>query len=139
MVKVCTVAPMSSGFINRELSWLDFNARVLSLAEESSIPLLERLKFIAIFGSNLDEFFQVRVGALHDRQEAGVTGRSFDGLTATEQLDRIRLRAEELCLKRDEILESVLVQLSAKGVALLDASEVDQTGGQFLDEYFNAR
>ncbi|MEY4079688.1 MAG: polyphosphate kinase [Actinomycetota bacterium] len=130
---------MSSGFINRELSWLDFNARVLSLAEESSIPLLERLKFIAIFGSNLDEFFQVRVGALHDRQEAGVTGRSFDGLTATEQLDRIRLRAEELCLKRDEILESVLVQLSAKGVALLDASEVDQTGGQFLDEYFNAR
>lgn len=130
---------MSSGFINRELSWLDFNARVLSLAEEESIPLLERLKFIAIFGSNLDEFFQVRVGALHDRQEAGVTGRSFDGLTATEQLDRIRVRAEELCMRRDEILEAVLAKLSSEGVSLVGPSEVDVAGGQFLDEYFDAR
>lgn len=137
--KVCTVAPVSSEFINRELSWLDFNARVLALAEETSIPLLERLKFIAIFGSNLDEFFQVRVGALHDRQEAGITGRSFDGLTTNEQLDRIRSRTEQLCARRDEVLESVLVQLSAEGVVLVDGSTVDAVGRQFLDEYFDSR
>lgn len=130
---------MSSGFINRELSWLDFNARVLSLAEEESIPLLERLKFIAIFGSNLDEFFQVRVGALHDRQEAGVTARSFDGLTATEQLDRIRAKTEHLCARQDSILDSVLTELSDRGVVVLTPGDLDTTEELFLDEYFGSR
>ena len=130
---------MASPFINRELSWLDFNERVLSLAEEGSIPLLERLKFVAIFGSNLDEFFQVRVGALHDRQEARVTARSFDGLTATEQLDRIRAKTVGLCARRDTVLAAILGELSARGVTLLDGDRLDSTEQTFVDDYFRAR
>lgn len=94
-------------FVNRELSWLDFNRRVLAFAQDSSVPLLERFKFIAIFSSNLDEFFQVRVGALHDRVEAGITQLSFDGMTPTQQLLSIRARTLSLVSQRDEILNSL--------------------------------
>lgn len=68
-------------YLNRELSWLDFNARVLALAEDVSEPLLERAKFLAIFASNLDEFYMVRVAGLKRRAEAGLSVRSADGLT----------------------------------------------------------
>ena len=130
---------MSSQFINRELSWLDFNERVLSLAEEESIPLLERLKFVAIFGSNLDEFFQVRVGALHDRQEALATARSFDGLTATEQLNRIRSKVVGLCKRRDEVLETILQHLSHHGVEIVTATQLTVEDDSFINEYFDLR
>src|SRR6187431_1668073 len=77
-------------FINRELSWLDFNARVLALAENPLVPLLERAKFLAIFSSNLDEFFQVRVAGLKDQVFAGVGSRTPDGRTPSKQLSDIR-------------------------------------------------
>jgi polyphosphate kinase len=80
-------------YFNRELSWLDFNDRVLQLAEDSSVPLLERVKFCAIWESNLDEFFMVRVANLHDHVEAGREGRGADGMSATEQLAAIGERA----------------------------------------------
>ena len=130
---------MESVFINRELSWLDFNARVLSLAEENGIPLLERLKFVAIFGSNLDEFFQVRVGALHDRQEAGIASRSFDGLNAGETLARIRARTEELCTRRDSVLRSLIVQLGERGLRMVEPAELTRTEQAFLDDWFETR
>ena len=76
-------------YLNRELSWLDFNARVLALAEDPSQPLLERAKFLAIFASNLDEFYMVRVAGLKRRDETGLAVRSADGLTPREQLARI--------------------------------------------------
>src|SRR5918996_1375937 len=79
-------------YFNRELSWLDFNDRVLQLAEDPSTPLLERLKFLAIWESNLDEFYMVRVANLHDQVEAGMDARGADGLSATEQLEAIRER-----------------------------------------------
>lgn len=126
-------------FVNRELSWLDFNARVLDLARETSVPPLERLKFVAIFGSNLDEFFQVRVGALHDRQEAGVTTRSFDGLTATEQLDRIRAKTVGLCAERDRVLADVLGVLASHGVRIVTDSSLTAAQTQTLDTYFESR
>src|ERR1700739_638055 len=72
--------------LNRDLSWLDFNARVLALAADTSLPLLERAKFLAIFASNLDEFYMVRVAGLKRRGEMGLSVRSADGLTPREQL-----------------------------------------------------
>ena len=83
-------SPIGSLYFNRELSWLDFNDRVLQLAEDPSVPLLERVKFCAIWESNLDEFYMVRVANLQDQVEAGVDARGADGLSASEQLRAIR-------------------------------------------------
>src|SRR5215218_794721 len=82
----------ASLYFNRELSWLDFNDRVLQLAEDPSVPLLERVKFCAIWESNLDEFYMVRVANLHDQLEAGMDARGADGMSASEQIDAIRDR-----------------------------------------------
>ena len=76
-------------FINRELSWLDFNDRVLQLAEDEHLPVIERVKFLAIFVTNLDEFFQVRVAGVHDQVDARVDARGPDGLTPAEVLQGI--------------------------------------------------
>src|SRR5207244_12861747 len=86
----------SPRYIDRELSWLEFNARVLALAENASLPLLERAKFLAIFSSNLDEFFQVRVSGLKDQLAAGIRPTSPEGMDQVEQLRAIRARVEEL-------------------------------------------
>ena len=83
-------------FFNREISWLDFNARVLELAEDEEVPLLERVKFLAIFASNLDEFFMKRVGGLQRQQAARVTSRTMDGLTPKEQLALIHAKVRPL-------------------------------------------
>src|SRR5690606_7332769 len=83
-------------FLNRELSWLDFDARVLALADNPDVPLLERAKFLAIFSQNLDEFFQVRVAGLKDQVAAGLPKRTVDGRTASQQLHEIRERLDDL-------------------------------------------
>jgi polyphosphate kinase len=80
-------------FLDRESSWLDFNSRVLELARDERVPVLERLRFIAIFARNLDEFLMVRVAALHRRVAAGITTRNSAGATPRERLDRISQRA----------------------------------------------
>src|SRR5690242_13676872 len=91
------IAPLPADrYVNRELSWLDFNARVLALAEDHSQPLLERAKFLAIFASNLDEFYMVRVAGLKRRAETGLSVRSADGLSPTEQLEMIAVRTQDL-------------------------------------------
>src|SRR4051794_30311712 len=91
---------------NRELSWIDFNERVLELAEDERTPLLERVKFLAIYTSNLDEFFMVRVAGLHDQVDAGIDARGPDGLSARETLDRITQRHEELCARHSSAWEN---------------------------------
>ncbi|HKH65425.1 MAG TPA: polyphosphate kinase 1 [Solirubrobacterales bacterium] len=83
-------------YFNRELSWLDFNQRVLELTEDPEVPLLERVRFCAIYASNLDEFFMVRVAGLFDQLDAGIEARGPDGLTPTEQIDAIQRRVLEL-------------------------------------------
>ncbi|MBV8949234.1 MAG: RNA degradosome polyphosphate kinase [Actinobacteria bacterium] len=98
-----------SRFLNRELSWLDFNARVLALAEDSSVPLLERAKFLAIFSQNLDEFFQVRVSGLQEQLAAGLRSRAPAGLDPLGQLRAIRARVEELVSRQAAIFTKDLV------------------------------
>src|SRR4051812_25743649 len=83
-------------YFNRELSWLDFNDRVLQLAEDDGMPLLERVKFLSIYETNLDEFFMVRVAGHHDQVDAGIEGRGPDGLTANETIDRVAELVHEL-------------------------------------------
>ncbi|NKY53428.1 RNA degradosome polyphosphate kinase [Nocardia vermiculata] len=129
-------------YLNRELSWLDFNARVLALAEDLSEPLLERAKFLAIFSSNLDEFYMVRVAGLKRRAEAGLSVRSADGLSPTEQLTLIAERTQELADRHARVfLDQVQPALAADGVAVigwsdLDADERGRLSGYFLDQVF---
>ncbi|MDQ4133900.1 MAG: RNA degradosome polyphosphate kinase [Actinomycetota bacterium] len=124
-------------YLNRELSWLDFNSRVLAMAEGSETPVLERCKFLAIFGSNLDEFFQVRVAGLKSQLDAGLGAVSADGRTPAQQLREIRTRVEELLERQDHVfLEEVVPALASVGIALSDWDSLDEDDRQYLDEVF---
>jgi polyphosphate kinase len=123
------------------LSWLEFNARVLALAEDASLPLLERVKFVAIFASNLDEFFQVRVSGLQEQVEAGVVKRSPDGRTPAEQLEGIRERAQELSDRAATVFATELMPALEKEririVRSFDA--LDPADRAFLEQEFDER
>ncbi|WP_433710809.1 RNA degradosome polyphosphate kinase [Nocardia sp. CA-084685] len=124
-------------YLNRELSWLDFNTRVLALAEDASLPLLERAKFLAIFASNLDEFYMVRVAGLKRRAETGLSVRSADGRSPSEQLELIAARAQEIADRHARVfLDSVLPALTAEGIAVIDWSDLDDDERQRLSAYF---
>src|SRR5688500_1951119 len=101
--------PTPELFINRELSWLEFNARVLAEAFDPRNPLLERVKFLAIFSTNLDEFYMVRVAGLRRQLAAGVTATSPDGLTPHEQLDAIERRVGQLLDDKRRCLHELLL------------------------------
>jgi len=127
-------------FVNRELSWLDFNDRVLQLASEAGIPLLERAKFCAITTTNLDEFFQVRVAALKDQVFAGVEEPTPDGRTATQQLQAIGERAREQIARQEDVyLDELVPALAAEGVAILDWSQTDEADRKQLAEVYEQR
>src|SRR6187397_792853 len=105
--------------LNRELSHLEFHARVLELATDESLPLLERVKFCAIFSSNLDEFFMVRVAGLMDQAASGVNVRSHDGLTPREALAAIRERVEALTARQSRLWKKTLTPaLAAQGIRI---------------------
>ena len=125
---------------NRELSWLDFNARVLALAEDERVPLLERAKFLAIFGQNLDEFFQVRVAGLKDQVAAGVGKASPDGRTPAEQLLDIRDRLDVLLPRMQAaFLEGVTPGLADAGIRLSSWADLDEDDEKFMVETFEER
>ena len=108
-------------YINRELSWIAFNERVLELALDERTPLLEQAKFSAIFSNNLDEFFMVRVASLKSQVEAGISKRSEDGLTPLEQLHKIRERLTPVLEQQQKHYRSRLKsQLREHGAHLLD-------------------
>ncbi|MFB7875464.1 RNA degradosome polyphosphate kinase [Nocardia sp. NPDC056064] len=129
-------------YLNRELSWLDFNARVLALAEDASLPLLERAKFLAIFASNLDEFYMVRVAGLKRRAETGLSVRSADGRSPSEQLEMITARAQELAVRHANVfLDEVNPALAQEGIDIigwadLDDEERQRLSGHFTDQVF---
>ncbi|MDF2979870.1 MAG: polyphosphate kinase 1 [Actinomycetospora sp.] len=122
---------------SRELSWLEFNARVLALAEDTSQPLLERAKFLSIFASNLDEFYMVRVAGLKRRDQAGLAVRGADGLTPREQLGRIAERTQELAHKHARVFrDDVAPALEDAGVHVIDWSQVTEAARPRLSEWF---
>jgi polyphosphate kinase len=131
--------PMLSAelFINRELSWLDFNARVLAEARDPSVPLLERAKFIAIFSSNLDEFFMIRVAGVLRKVSAGVTEPSVDGRTATALYLAIRERTRRLQYEQTSIfLKHLLPELRRSGVEITTYADISDEERASLSEYF---
>ncbi|HET6504418.1 MAG TPA: polyphosphate kinase 1, partial [Amycolatopsis sp.] len=124
-------------YFNRELSWLDFNARVLALAEDVSEPLLERAKFLAIFASNLDEFYMVRVAGLKRRDETGLPVRSADGLTPREQLAYIAKRNQDLVERHTLAFEeSIRVELAKHDIHVVTWSHLDAADRQRLSAFF---
>jgi polyphosphate kinase len=129
-------------FANREVSWLQFNERVLELAEDERTPLLERVKFLSIYASNLDEFFMVRVAGLHDQVDAGIDARGPDGLSARETLERITQRHDELCDRHSAAWENeVRPALAAEGIRVVDVgdcsdAELESTDKLFAEQIF---
>jgi polyphosphate kinase len=124
-------------YLNRELSWLDFNSRVLALAEDTSLPLLERAKFLAIFASNLDEFYMVRVAGLKRRDEMGLSVRSADGLTPREQLRRIGEQTQRIATRHAEVfLNSVEPGLASEGIHIVTWADLDRAERDRLSTYF---
>ncbi len=125
-------------YLNRELSWLDFNARVLALAADTSLPLLERAKFLAIFASNLDEFYMVRVAGLKRRDEMGLSVRSADGLSPREQLRRIGERTQQLASRHAHVfLDSVRPALADEGILIVTWDDLDEDERTELSTYFH--
>jgi polyphosphate kinase len=129
--------PDPSLYINRELSWLEFNRRCLQEAFDPELPLLERVRFLAIFSSNLDEFFMVRVSGLRDQVAHGVYEVSPDGLTPQEQLAAIRERVLPMLFQaREHLMNELLPRLGAAGVHVLNYAELTESDRQALRSYF---
>ena len=123
---------------NRELSWLEFNARVLAEAEDEAVPLLERFKFLAIFTSNLDEFFMIRVGSLTDMAALEPNRRDTkSGLTAGEQLSRIYAAVEPLYARRDAAFRDVNALLAQEDLCRTSMDELDSSERKYIKRYFN--
>jgi polyphosphate kinase len=128
-------------FINRELSWLAFNTRVLEECANPAHPLLERVRFLSICGANLDEFYMVRVSGLREQVEAGVTEKSQEGLSPAEQLERIDATAGVLMARQQREWRTLQELLRKEGIAVLSAEEVeaDPAASLWLREEFLAR
>jgi polyphosphate kinase len=127
----------SERFLNRELSWLEFNARVLAQAEDPKLPLLERAKFLAIFSSNLDEFFEVRVSGLLEQLDAGLRTTTADGLDLVDQLRAIRARVDELVTRAAEVFGAdITPALEKEGVRFVDWDALSGDDRAHLDAMF---
>ncbi len=125
-------------YANRELSWLDFNARVLELAEDDRTPLLERAKFLAIYASNLDEFMMVRLAGLHDQVDAGIDARKADGLSPVQTIERIAERTREMGRRQTHQWEQeICPALTEHGIRITDCASCDEQQLAEIDRIFH--
>ena len=130
---------MNDVFMNRELSWLKFNERVLEEAEDENTPLCERLSFASIYQSNLDEFFMVRVGSLVDQDDVSPKMReNKTHMTAREQIDAVIARVHELNGRRDEVYARLMEKLEEQGVRLVDFRKIGRQESERLERYFDS-
>ena len=123
-------------FINRELSWLEFNRRVLEEAANPNYPLLERLRFLSISANNLDEFFMVRVAGLVGQVLSGVVEISDDGRTPGEQLERISERVAATVASQQSRWKALRSELAANGVVILEVADLTRREREWLQDYF---
>src|SRR5271166_1814044 len=123
-------------FFNRELSWLQFNRRVLEEAENPSHPLLERVRFLSISANNLDEFFMVRVAGYIGQVEAGIGTKSPDGLTPSAQLARINEAVATLAFDQQQRWRELKMDLADANIVFAEAESVKKTDRQWLEDYF---
>ncbi|MEX0628740.1 MAG: polyphosphate kinase 1, partial [Cucumibacter sp.] len=123
-------------YVNREVSWLQFNMRVLEEAGNEDHPLLERLRFVSISANNLDEFFMVRVAGLKGQLRAGISTLSADGLTAGEQIEEIANLAQHLHLEQQDFWQTLRDELEAKGIVLHEAAALNAEQMSFLEQLF---
>ncbi|HMT40028.1 MAG TPA: RNA degradosome polyphosphate kinase [Sphingorhabdus sp.] len=125
-----------SRYFNRELSWLQFNRRVLEEASNRSHPLLERLRFLSISGSNLDEFFMVRVAGLRGQQIRKIEELSVDGMTASEQLEAVTIEADALMADQQKLWQQLRKHLAKEGIAVIDPSEIGKKAEAAVEQHF---
>ncbi|MBI1751124.1 MAG: polyphosphate kinase 1 [Acidobacteria bacterium] len=129
--------PRPEELLNRELSWLDFNARVMEEAEDPAVPLLERVKFLSIVSSNWDEFFMVRVAGIWRQIDAGITQPGPDGLMPRQLLERVSSRIHAYSARQHELFHKTLVPLlEAEGIAILEPGDLDAAQQAFALDYF---
>ena len=139
MVEVSSLLSSPDRFFNRELSWLKFNSRVLEEAENRRHPLLERLRFLSISGSNLDEFYMVRVAGLREQVRSGLGRVSQDGLTPAEQIARINSVAGEVILEQQRIWVQIRREMADDGLVVLELGDVDEADRDALRAQFMER
>ncbi len=129
----------SARYLNRELSWLDFNLRVLETAASKKVPLLERVRFLSISASNLDEFYMVRVAGLAGQVMEGVTDRTKDGLTPSQQLEAIRDKVRSLLDSQYECEKELFSLCKKAGIKIVTPESLDRAGTKWLSEWFSKK
>ena len=128
---------MDNVYMNRELSWLKFNERVLEEAENKEVPLCERLSFASIYQTNLDEFFMVRVGSLQDKSLLGKKIKdNKTNMTAKEQIEEILRRVHILNERRDKVYEELMSRLKEWGFSLTDFRSMEKSESEYMERYF---
>ena len=127
---------MKNKYLNREISWLDFNSRVLQEASDINVPIIERLRFLGIFSNNLDEFFQVRYATVKRIAESGVNKNDDKNQNAIHLLDQITNKVIELQNKSSKILDSIQLSLKKENIYFINENQVKDSQKEFLKDFF---